>query len=479
MGKIATIKSFIVKGDRVVPVSVEATVFQEGIGIHVVGLADSAVKEVLLRTCTALQACGYRVPGRKLVIDIKTGDGLPVTQGAAGLDLPVALAILEASEQVSFGEAALEDLAFAGELGLDGSIRRVRGAYAMALASKAIVLPEANALDIAACPRIGEGHKVYSASRLNAVVFLDRGVTATDIASERHGDDSSVPDGQEADLALVDVGPSPVLRHLLIAAAGGHPIRLRGGDNPRLLERCLLSILPPMSEDEAVETALVYDAAGESVGDRIGKRPARFPVASSSIATLVGGGAGCVLPGEVSLAHNGLLVLPDPYVMPRSALEAVRIAREEGRVTISRLHERVVFPSRFLLVGETRYGSKTEQAADDLFDIVCDAPDARVRDQRKGVSSADLRAIVSRVRQVQAQRYAGTGISLNSELTAAQARIICPFEDGVREFLEALCADKPGIITRVLKVARTIADIEGDERIAATHVIEAAGLVSR
>lgn len=473
----ATVKSFIVKGDRVVPVSVEVAV-QEGIGIHLIGLDDTAVKEVLLRTCTALQACGYRVPGRKLVISVKAEDGLPVTQGAAGLDLPVALAILEASEQVSFGEATLDHLAFAGELGLDGSIRRVRGAYAMALASEAIVLPEANALDIAFCPRIGEEHKVYSASRLNAVVFLDRGVTATDIASERHGDDDSVPDGQEADLALVDVGPSPVLRHLLIAAAGGHPIRLRGGNDPRLLERCLLSILPRMSEEEAIETALVYDAAGEPVGGRIGKRPARFPVASSSIATLVGGGAGCVLPGEVSLAHNGLLVLPDPYTMPRSALEAVRIARDEGRVTIYRLRERVVFPARFLLVGETRYGVETEQAADDLFDIVCDAPDVRIRDQRKGVSSADFRAIVSRARQVQAQRYAGTGISLNAQLSPLQINTYYPVNKGVYEAVEALCTDKPGLRTRILRVARTIADIEGDERVEATHVIEAAGLVS-
>lgn len=473
----ATVKSFVAKGGKVIPVSVEAAV-QEGIGIHLVGLDDTAVKEVLLRTVTALQACGYRVPGRKLVISVKAADGLPVTQGAAGLDLPVALAILEASEQVSFGKATLDHLAFAGELGLDGSIRRVRGAYAMALASEAIVLPEVNALDIAFCPRIGEEHKVYSASRLNAVVFLDRGVTATDIASERHGDDDSVPDGQEADLALVDVGPSPVLRHLLIAAAGGHPIRLRGSDNPRLLERCLLSILPPMSEDEAVETALVYDAAGEPVGGRIGKRPARFPVASSSIATLVGGGAGCVLPGEVSLAHNGLLVLPDPYTMPRSALEAVRIARDEGRVTICRLRERVVFPARFLLVGETRYGVETEQAADDLFDIVCDAPDVRVRDQRKGLSSKDLRAIVSRARQVQAQRYAGTDIRTNGELTPQRAAVYCKADDQVLKALDSLSLQE-GDRTRILRVARTIADIEGDERVAATHIIEAAGLVSR
>lgn len=473
----ATVKSFIVKGDRVVPVSVEAAV-QEGIGIHLIGLDDTAVKKVLLRTCTALQACGYRIPGRKLVISVKAEDGLSVTQGAAGLDLPVALAILEASEQVSFGEATLDHLAFAGELGLDGSLRRVRGAYAMALASEAIVLPESNALDIAFCPRIGEEHKVYSASRLNAVVFLDRGVTATDIASERHDDDSSVPDGQEVDLALVDMGPSPVLRHLLIAAAGGHPIRLRGGNDLRLLERCLLSILPPMSEDEAVETALVYDAAGEPVGGRIGKRPARFPVASSSIATLVGGGAGCVLPGEVSLAHNGLLVLPDPYTMPRSALEAVRIARDEGRVTIYRLHERVVFPARFLLVGETRYGVETEQAADNLFDIVCDAPDVRIRNQRKGVSSADLRAIVVRARQVQTQRYAGTDIRTNGELTPQRAAVYCKADDQVLKALDSLSLQE-GDRTRILRVARTIADIEGDERIAATHVIEAAGLVSR
>lgn len=474
----ATIKSFIVKGNKVVPVSVEATV-QEGIGIHL-GLDDTAVKEVLLRTCTALQACGYRVPGRKLVISVKAEDGLPVRQGAAGLDLPVALAILEASGQVSFGKATLEHTAFAGELGLDGSLRGVMGAYAMALESEAIVLPEVNALDIALCPRIGEEHKVYSAGRLNAVVFLDRNVTATNIAMDLQDGGSAIDteDRSAADFAFVDCGASPVVRHLLVAAAGGHSVRLRGGNNPRLLERCLLSILPPMSEDEAVETALVYDAAGQPVGGRIGKRPARFPVASSSIAALVGGGAGNVLPGEVSLTHNGLLVLPDPDTMPRSALEAVRIAREEGGVTISRLHERFVFPSRFLLVGESRYGTETEQAADDLFDIVTDAPEVRESGVRVGVSSDDLRAIVIRARRVQAQRYAGTDIRTNGELTAQQAEVYCRADEQVLAALDSLSL-REGDRTRILRVARTIADIEGDADIAATHVIEAAGLVSR
>ena len=499
------INSAKVAGIEAVPVIVECKV-TAGIGIHLVGLVDSAVKESLLRTVTALQASGYRFPGKKVVVNLAPAD---LHKSGCGYDLPIALAILGADGQESFEHA--DEFIVVGELGLDGSVRAVGGSVPVALmcargdapAKKVILAAD----DAVACAGIADDNAVYAVTTIKDVVRLLRDGTegnedlllvnsaAYAKAEEKRAD---WPD-------LSDIlGNDGAKRALEIAAAGGHHLLLMGpvGSPTTTLARALPGLLPPMTNDEAVTTAAVYSAAGRG-GCPATHRPYRAPHYSASIASMFGGGTGeDIRPGEVSLAHNGVLYLDDWNSFPRSVMEALRGPLEEGLVTITRLRSKVVFPSRTQLVLGTNpcpcgyYGDGdrctcTPGQRKAYLDRALSGPvPGRVGVQvwvnsikedscaSGGETTAEVAKRVALARNAQRDRYAGEPtIHLNDDVPSALLDKYCPLSAEADELLESIVV-KMGLSARshswIRRIARTIADLEGLDEILPKHIAEAA-----
>ena len=497
-------------GIDAVEVTVEIDI-DRGVGIHLVGLADVAVKESLLRTTTALEALGFRIPGKRIVINLAPAD---LRKNGSGYDLPIAIGIIAASEQRDLQLCGRYILM--GELGLDGSVRAIPGALPFAEMARdagydGIILPAESALEAA---EFGD-MLVYAVESLTDVVRILEGRedcgdllvrnTRRYRAFHRAGRDASGATGG-VDFADI-IGQEGAKRGIEIAAAGGHNIIMVGapGSGKSSLAKALAGILPPMTMQEALITSKIYSVAGKGSPQDglIRRRPFRAPHYSASLPAIIGGGGGdSILPGEVSLANNGVLFLDEVGQMPKSVIEALRGPIEDRRVSISRLKAKVDFPASFMLVAASNpcpcgywgegdrctctptqrqgYLSKLSGPILDRIDLhvwMHPVPADRILRSKKAEGSAAVAARVLQARERQKQRFAGTPACTNAEMDSRLIERLCPLDEACRGTLENLMV-KMGFSMRayfrIIKVARTIADLEGTPEIRPAHLLEAA-----
>src|SRR5215211_3367369 len=477
-------------GIDALPVEVEVDVSPGLPGFSIVGLPDAAVQEARERVRVAISNSGYTFPTKKVIVNLAPAN---LRKEGPAFDLPIALGILAASGALPAG--GLEGAGVVGELSLDGGLRGVRGALSIAEGARQEGLARLLVPERDAAAAIG-GVEVYGMRSLReAVEFLGDSVQVSP-AEPVAEDERNFDAGEDfADVA----GQRYAKRALEVAAAGGHNVIMSGppGSGKTMLARRMPGILPPLSMEERIEVTKIHSASGEGNGALVRRRPFRAPHHTVSTSGLAGGGSN-PRPGEVSLAHHGVLFLDELPEFSRTALEALRQPLEDGHVTISRVAATLSYPAQVTLlcsmnpcpcgyagdrrrvcrctVGQIeRYQGRISGPLLDRMDLFVDVPRLtrqELREERQAEESRFVRERVSGAREIQERRQG----SPNSALSGRRLREVCALK-GDAETLFSRAVDRMGLSgrghDRVLRVARTVADLSGEEDIAAEHVAEA------
>ena len=491
-------------GIDAVKVTVEVNITGGGLGLYLVGLPDNAVKESEQRIRAAFENSGERMSGRKVVVSLAPAD---LRKEGSGFDLPIAVGILAAMERIAAD--AVADTMLVGELSLDGSLRPVRGVLPLAVAARReglrrLILPAENAAEAA----VVEGIEVVGAATLGEVIAHlngERTIAPTLPSAEDPFDASRMHYAED----FADVkGQTHVKRALEIAAAGGHNVLMIGapGSGKTMLARRLPTILPPLTREEALETTKIHSVAGKSgfAGGLMTLCPFRAPHHLTSQVALIGGGQS-PRPGEVSLAHNGVLFLDELPEFGRSVLEVLRQPLEEKRIVVSRAKYSVEYPANFTLVAAMnpcpcgyynhptkpctcspgavhRYMGRISGPLLDRIDLqveVTPVTPAELASAAPGEPSAAIRERVIRAREFQAERFRDVeGVHTNSMMNSRLLREYCRLDSASEALLQRAMEQlslSARAYDRILKVARTIADLAGRREIAAADVAEAIG----
>ena len=469
--------------------------------ISIVGLPDNSINEAKERVRSAIKNSGYSFPTGKIIINLAPAD---IKKEGTNFDLPIAIGILK-EQGIEIPDS--EEIAFLGELSLDGSLRKINGTLPLVsglktAGIKTVFVPVENAKEAA----LISGINIYGASHLREIVehFSIQPITKTEVNIETYFKEAT---DLEFEYDFKDVkGQQKAKKALEISAAGGHNILMSGapGSGKTLMAKCYASILPPLELEEALELTKIYSICGLLSTEKplITKRPFRVVHHSASSNGIIGGGAN-PRPGEITLAHRGILFLDEMPEFPRQILEVLRQPLEDGDIVISRTKNSIKYPANFTLIGAMnpcpcgylgdkekhcscseyqiqKYKSKISGPLLDRIDLVVNVPrltsEELANTNSNNETSLEIKQRVICARKIQKDRYKNENIFTNSELTPNQIKKYCPLDNESSEFLK-LAAQKYLLsgrkYNRILKVARTIADLKGIQNIKLEHIMQA------